>query len=102
MKFLFGLCVVLKVGFSAPVLQLPDIKSYLSMSQHTQVSIAKAWGITPKEYENYIYDMTESPDSIYYAAQTTDPLWVLAAHNIHHPAKFQRYIHESVLIAHRE
>lgn len=115
--YLVGIAVIAAistsgVGMAAPTEQLPFIQTahthtdllasnFVHLSKKKQQHIAHNFGLTLKEYQQYRYDMTYTPDRYFYALDTS-PLNVLAAHAIDHPAQFKHYIKQAVKIAYRE
>lgn len=74
---------------------------YQGMDKKQQENIASNFDLTPKEYQQYLYDMKYTPDRYYYAKDTS-PLMVLAAHNINNRAKFAYYTKKAAEIAFAE
>lgn len=73
-----------------------------SLSKTKKKKIAHNFGLTPSEYQQYLYNMTYTPDKYFYDRKGGYPLWDLAAHSENNPALFKRYIRESIVIAHQE
>jgi integrating conjugative element protein (TIGR03759 family) len=51
---------------------------YEQLSQTQQTTLAQVWGISPKEYSRYLWLMSNTENSIYYADRHLDPTWILA------------------------
>lgn len=64
--------------------------------------VAKNFGLTKKEYQQYLFDIRYTPDRYFYDVKQTYPLWVLAAHETKNPALFSHYVRASVKIAYLE
>jgi integrating conjugative element protein (TIGR03759 family) len=75
--------------------------SFQNLSKDQQKQIAKAWQITPKEYQKYLYYINYTPDKTTYDAATTNPLWILAAHT-QDKKQYEEYLKKAVIIEHDE
>jgi hypothetical protein len=53
------------------------VSSYAHLSQARQTQLAAMWGLTIKNYEEYLHLMEETPNGWYYRDQRLDPNWIL-------------------------
>lgn len=79
-----------------------ETSQYINLPASEQKNIAEQFGLTTKQYQQYLYYIYNTPDRYYFNQSQTSPLWVLASHVEDNPTLFNQYITRSAKIAHEE